>query len=72
MTHLTATTLLGGGNRGGERDIFGQLLATQIASEVTRRDSEEGRVLVLGLGLEGVGLGRDEFALCVGACLDVL
>jgi hypothetical protein len=72
MTHLTATTLLGGGNRGGERDVFGQLLATQIASEVSRRDSEEGRVLVLGLGLEGVGLGRDEFATCVGACLDVL
>jgi proteasome assembly chaperone 3 len=72
MTHLTATTLLGGGNRGGERDVLGQLLATQIASEVTRRDPGEGRVLLLGLGLEGVGLGRDDFAACVGACLDVL
>jgi len=72
MTHLTATTILGGGNRGGERDVFGQLLATQIASEITRRDSGEGRMLVLGLGLAGVGLDRDEFAECVGACLDVL
>lgn len=52
--------------------MFGQLLATQIASEVARRGEGEGRVLVLGLGLEGVGLGRDEFAACVGACLDVL
>ena len=52
--------------------MFGQLLATQIASEIARRDSGEGRMLVLGLGLAGVGLERDEFAECVGACLDVL
>ncbi|EAA31960.1 hypothetical protein GE21DRAFT_7381 [Neurospora crassa] len=50
--HLTATTLLGGGN--AERETMGQLYASQIASLLTLRNPNEQRSLLLGLGLEKV------------------
>lgn len=70
MSHLTATTILGG--RDAERETFGQLLATQIASAVVLRNSEERRVLVLGLGLDKAKLGREGFLEVVEGALGVI
>jgi proteasome assembly chaperone 3 len=50
MTHLTATTILGGTKRDDE--IIGQTLATTIASAILLRNNSEERLLVVGLGLE--------------------
>lgn len=49
LPHLTPKTLLGGG--GDERETTGQLYAVQIASHIARRNSEEKRTLLVGLGL---------------------
>lgn len=61
-THLTPSTLLGGG--GEERETLGQLYAAQIASQISLRSPDDRRTLVLGLGLEkttGEGLEREGF-----------
>ncbi|KAG7123429.1 hypothetical protein HYQ45_013918 [Verticillium longisporum] len=58
-THLTATTLLGGG--GDERETLGQFYAAQIARLISLRDSEDRRTLVLGLGLLKVDTAREAF-----------
>lgn len=70
MNNLTATTILGG--RDPERETFGQLLASQIASAVVMRDPEERRMLVLGLGLEKSSVGREGFLELVTAAVGVL
>lgn len=76
LPHLTATTILGAGSP--ERDTFGQLLATQIASAIAVRHPDEKRLLVLGMGLNKsfVGLeNADEisaFQDLVGLCVGVL
>ncbi|GAO16495.1 uncharacterized protein UV8b_06983 [Ustilaginoidea virens] len=58
-THLTATTLFGGG--GGDRETVGQLYAAQIASHVSLKFPDDRRTLVLGLGLERPNLEREAF-----------
>ncbi|KAH0543374.1 hypothetical protein FGG08_002330 [Glutinoglossum americanum] len=71
MTHLTATTVLGG-TGSSEREILGQLYATQIASAIALRNPEETRMLVLGLGLQKVDIERETFfdmMDLVGKCL---
>lgn len=70
LAHLTATTILGGTIP--EREINGQLLAAQIASALTKRDAQEGRLLVVGMGLEKAKLAREEFVELVGLALGVL
>ncbi|KZF21340.1 hypothetical protein L228DRAFT_249149 [Xylona heveae TC161] len=52
LPHLTPRTILGG--TVPERQVLGQLYATQIASSIASRDPEEKRMVVLGLGLEKV------------------
>ncbi|KAI8623833.1 hypothetical protein F5Y19DRAFT_481303 [Xylariaceae sp. FL1651] len=59
MSHLTPKTLLGGG--GEERESLAQLCAVQIASHIARRDSEERRTLVIGLGLTKLRPERETF-----------
>lgn len=49
LPHLTATTILGGGDP--DVNTLGQLFATQIASTIAARNPEEKRLLVVGLGL---------------------
>lgn len=71
-----ATTILGGTGT-PTLDTLGQLLATQLASLICSRNPDEGRMLVLGLGLrkefgEAGKVGREEFAEMVGGVLDVL
>jgi proteasome assembly chaperone 3 len=58
-THLTPTTLLGGG--GEERETLGQLYAAQIASQICLRSPDDRRILVLGLGLSKTDLEREAF-----------
>ena len=58
-THLTPTTLLGGGS--GDRETLGQLYAAQIASQISLRNPEDRRTLVLGLGLQKMDLARESF-----------
>lgn len=58
-THLTPTTLLGGG--GEERETIGQLYAAQIASHLSLKFPDERRTLVLGLGLAKPENGREAF-----------
>ncbi|VUC22677.1 unnamed protein product [Clonostachys rosea] len=58
-THLTPSTLLGGG--GEERETVGQLYAAQIASQISLRSPDDRRVLVLGLGLGKVSPEREAF-----------
>ncbi|KAI0457089.1 hypothetical protein F5B21DRAFT_501788 [Xylaria acuta] len=59
MSHLTPKTLLGGG--GEERESLAQLYAVQIASYVARRDADERRTLVVGLGLQRLRSDREAF-----------
>ncbi|KAF2970008.1 hypothetical protein GQX73_g3511 [Xylaria multiplex] len=59
MSHLTPKTLLGGG--GEQRESLGQLYAVQIASYIVRRDSDERRTLVVGLGLQNPRPDREAF-----------
>ncbi|KAI5924730.1 hypothetical protein F4810DRAFT_709306 [Camillea tinctor] len=59
MSHLTPKTLLGGG--GEERESLAQLYAVQIASHIARRDSDERRTLVLGLGIKQLRPEREAF-----------
>ncbi|KAI2608864.1 uncharacterized protein GGS25DRAFT_293809 [Hypoxylon fragiforme] len=59
LSHLTPKTLLGGG--GEERESLAQLYAVQIASHIARRDSDESRTLVVGLGLKTLKPDRDSF-----------
>lgn len=73
MTHLTATTVLGGTKR--EDEVVGQTLATTIGSAILMRRSSEERLLVVGLGLEdaaGSLTGRAQFDEMVGLVLEVL
>lgn len=59
MTHLTATTVLGG--TVSERDITGQLYATQIASAIAMKSPEEKRMVVVGMGLREVNTSREAY-----------
>ncbi|KAI1824771.1 hypothetical protein F4861DRAFT_234702 [Xylaria intraflava] len=59
MSHLTARTLLGGG--GEQREELAQLYAVQIASYLARRDSDERRTVVVGLGLQKLRPDREAF-----------
>lgn len=59
MAHLTPKTLLGGG--GEERESLAQLYAAQIASYIARRDADERRTLVVGLGLQRLRRDREAF-----------
>ncbi|KAF2161087.1 hypothetical protein M409DRAFT_28418 [Zasmidium cellare ATCC 36951] len=73
MTHLTATTVLGGTKR--EDEVVGQTLATTIGSAILMKRSSEERLLVVGLGLEdaaGILTGRAQFDEVVGLVLEVL
>jgi proteasome assembly chaperone 3 len=58
-SHLTPTTLLGGG--GGDRETLGHLYATQIASFISTKNPEDRRILLLGLGLEAPQLDQEAF-----------
>ena len=70
-TDLTATTVLGGTKR--DEEIVAQTLATTIASAVLMKRPGEERLLVLGVGVEGLGeMGRDGFEEVVGLVLGVL
>ncbi|ORY71570.1 uncharacterized protein BCR38DRAFT_329480 [Pseudomassariella vexata] len=59
MAHLTPKTLFGGG--GEERESFGQLNAVQIGSLIARKNPEEQRTLLVGLGLLKAKLDREAF-----------
>jgi proteasome assembly chaperone 3 len=59
LSHLTPKTLLGGG--GEERESSGQLYAVQIASFIARKDSDEKRTLLVGLGLLKPKPNRESF-----------
>jgi len=70
LAHLTPTTLLGGAVQ--SRESFGQLIAAQLASAISMRNKDEGRMVVLGLGLKKEELERDGFIQLielVGKCL---
>ncbi|KAM0435382.1 hypothetical protein ACHAPT_003476 [Fusarium lateritium] len=58
-THLTPTTLLGGG--GEDRETLGQLYAAQLASHLSLRSPDDRRILVVGLGLAKTDLEREAF-----------
>lgn len=73
MSHLTATTVLGGTKP--EDEVVGQTLATTIASAVLMKSPGEERLLVFGLGIENAAerlTGRSEFDEVVGLVLEVL
>lgn len=59
LTHLTPTTLLGGG--GEDRETLGHLYAAQIASLISTRNAEEKRSVLVGLGLQKIDMGREAF-----------
>lgn len=73
MSHLTATTILGGAR--GNDEVVGQTLATTIASAILMQRPGEERLLVVGLGLEDLTrdlTGRAQFEEIIGLVLDVL
>jgi proteasome assembly chaperone 3 len=57
--HLTPTTLLGGGSE--DRETLGHLYASQIATHLSRRDPDDRRTLVLGLGIQKLDTAREAF-----------
>ena len=70
LTHLTPTTLLGG--TVPEREATGQLIAVQLASIITARNKDEGRMVMVGLGLKSAELDQQSFLELmelVGRCL---
>ncbi|KAF2722075.1 hypothetical protein K431DRAFT_284281 [Polychaeton citri CBS 116435] len=72
---LTATTVFGGTRR-GEDEVWGQTLATTIASAVLLKQPAEGRLLVFGLGIERSLLEgrirREVWDQLIGLCLECL
>lgn len=70
MSHLTATTVLGGTKRDDE--VIGQTLATTIASAILMKRPHEERLLVLGVGLHNDMVGRVQFDQITGLILEVL
>jgi proteasome assembly chaperone 3 len=70
MSHLTATTVLGG--RASDANTYGELLATQIASALKTKSPEEIRMVVFGLGVSTSGNDRAAFMDLVGLALHVL
>jgi len=55
--------------------MMGQLYASQIASAITTKNTEESRILVLGLGLgkeAGVEADRETFLRVVELVLEVI
>ncbi|EME85539.1 uncharacterized protein MYCFIDRAFT_40917 [Pseudocercospora fijiensis CIRAD86] len=73
MSHLTATTILGGTKP--EDEVVGQTLATTIGSALLMRNPAEERLLVIGMGIEKAAenlTGRAQFDEAVGLVLEVL
>jgi proteasome assembly chaperone 3 len=71
MTHLTATTVLGGTKRDDE--VVGQTLATTIGSAILMKRPAEERMLVLGMGVNGMAeMGKEEFDAVVGLVFECL
>ncbi|KAK3297020.1 uncharacterized protein B0H64DRAFT_391014 [Chaetomium fimeti] len=68
--HLTPKTLVGMG--GEERETLGHLYASQIASHLALRNSDEKRTLLLGLGLDSVEGGGEAFYDLLELVLQVL
>lgn len=72
-TRFTPRSLLGAGTP--QREMMGQLYASQIASAITTKYPQETRTLVLGLGLgkeAGVEADRDTFLRIVELVLDCI
>ena len=72
-TRFTPRSLLGAGNP--QREMMGQLYASQVASAITTKNAEESRTLVLGLGLgkeAGVDADRETFLKVVELVLEVI
>jgi proteasome assembly chaperone 3 len=72
-TRFTPRSLLGAGNP--QREMMGQLYASQIASAITTKNPEETRTLVLGLGLgkeAGVEADRETFLKLVELVLEII
>jgi proteasome assembly chaperone 3 len=70
---FTPRSLLGAGNP--QREMMGQLYASQIASAITTKNAEETRTLVLGLGLgqeAGMEADRETFLKIVELVLEVI
>lgn len=57
--HFTPKTLLGGST--SQRDIFGQLYATKIASIIITKNPQEHRTVLVGLGLIDFTAKREVF-----------
>jgi proteasome assembly chaperone 3 len=70
MSHLTATTVLGGTRRDDE--VIGQTLATTVASAILTKRPHEERLLVMGVGLQSGMAGRARFDEIIGLVLEVL
>ena len=56
---LTASTLLGGAS--SDREMAGQLYASQLASLIASRSPEESRTVLVGLGLNKAEVNRTQF-----------
>lgn len=63
-------TILGAGS--SDREMMGQLYASQLASMITTKNPEEQRSLLLGLGLAKVDMDRDVFLEIVNLALEVI
>ena len=59
MANLTATTLLGGGH--SEREMVGQLYASQLASLIASKNPEENRTVLFGMGLTKAEASRTQY-----------
>lgn len=56
---FTPKTLLGGST--SQRDTFGQLYATKIASIIITKNPQEHRTVLVGLGLSNFNIKSDVF-----------
>ena len=59
LSNLTAVPLLGGGH--SERQMIGQLYASQLASLVVSKNPEESRTVLVGLGLSKIEANQTQY-----------
>ena len=69
-TRFQPRTLLGAGT--SDREMMGQLYASQIAHVITTKNPEESRSLLLGLGFAKADQDRDVFLQIVDLALKVI
>lgn len=69
-SHFTPKSILGASS--SDREMMGQLFASQIASAIATRNPAETRLVVVGMGLKKAEADRDAFFAVIDLVLKCL